>query len=706
MIVHVVDPPKGKSSFFRLQDYIVAGIDAHVDSRAVSFENLASYMTAESTIDVTGDQVEKCIAVEAGNVTNLRNASKEMWAVAQQNSRCVDPVYHYILSWPENERPPVADIMAAARHTLAALGLQEHQYLVAVHANTDNIHAHVAVNKIHPLTHMAKHIEWSHKTLHKAAREAEIQFGWQHDPGLWEVMEIGGKKVLFPRKSYLQDVLPLSSKAKNYEVWNGRESFEGWVKKKPALALRRALEKPTSWQDIHQALSAYGIELTDSGGGGLRVELLRQSEEDKPVAVAASRVFRFMKRKELEKAIGPFVPLDPNGPAPARVETYKRDPIKRVTRRLERLAQRETLWDQYLAYSSAIKAEKAETTAFLAGLRKDKKQADAERYRLMKASYAAKRRELKADNSLSSTQKQQAYMLLKMTYEQAREELKDQLAIERKAIDDLLPKTTSWREWVEEQAQQGNEAAISALRGMVYEEKRQAKRGKPAASELPPSIRPAPARLGEDPTIRLLVGLAWQVSSNGRILYRFKKSNELAFVDEGPQLSFGRRDVTDEALLATLRYAKMKWGDTLHVDGGDAVFRERLVRLASSLNMTVDNQELKELQQQAIGERTTSPATQGQRMPLPAPIDAPLAVDLKRANPTAQIALAESQENTYRGKIERVDQTHALQKVGQDRYVLHDLRMLDKLPAVGTEIAIRYRAGSGKVSENTRSKGR
>lgn len=701
MIVHVVEPPKGKSSFFRLTDYVVSNIGNHVDDRAVSFSKLTSYVTAESTTDMTGDQVEKCIAVETGNVTNLRNAAKEMWSVSQRNQRCKDPVYHYILSWPEKERPPVADIMAAARHTLAALGLQEHQCIVAIHANTDNIHAHVEVNRVHPRTFKAKHLEWAHKTLHKAAREMELKFGWQHDPGLWEVMEIGGKKVLFPRKSYLQDILPLSSKAKKFEIWNGRESFEGWLKKKPAHALQRALENPTSWQDIHQALSAFGIELTDNGGGGLRVELLRQSGDDKPVAIAASKVFRFMKRKDLEKSIGPFVPLDPNGPAPAQVERYKRDPIKRITRRLERLAQRENLWDEYLAYRESIKAERAEKNAILADWKDGKKQADAERYRLYKASYAAKRRELRADKRLSGTQKQQAYILLKLTYEQAREELKDQLAAERRAFDDLMPQLKSWREWVEEQAQQGNEAAISALRGIVYEEKRKAKRGGHEEAEPVPSIRPAPARPDDDPSIRAIINLAWQVSSNGRIFYRFKQTNELAFIDEGPELSFGRREVTDEALLATLRYAKMKWGNTLHITGGDAVFRERLLRLASSLNMTVDNQELKELQQRTAGARTASPATQDKETHQVVP----LVASLKRANPAAQVTPAEIQENTYRGKIERVDHTHVLQRIGKDRYVLHDLRMLDRLPAVGAGLVIRYRSGSGKVSENTRSRG-
>lgn len=287
---------------------------------------------------------------------------------------------------------------------------------------------------------------------------------------------------------------------------------------------------------------------------------------------------------------------------------------------------------------------------------------------------------------------------------QSREELKLQIDSERKEINELTPKVMSWREWVEELAQQqGDEAAISALRGMVYEEKRQAKRGSEEAEPVP-SIRPAPARPDDDPSIRAIINLAWQVSSNGRIFYRFKQTNLLAFIDSGKELSFGRREVSDEALLATLRYAKMKWGgNTLHLTGGDAVFRERVLHLASSLNMTVNNQELKELQQKAIEVQTAPPATHGKETHQIVPLEA----RFKRDNPAAQVTIpAEIQEKTYRGKIERVDHTHALQQVGKDRYVLHDLRMLDRLPAVGADVAIRYCTGSGKVAENTRSKGR
>lgn len=715
MIVKV--PPKrrdGKTSFARLLDYMTAGITAlGIDPRKISFDTLTQYITAESVLNEIGDQVEKTIAVEIGNLSSLKNAATEMWAVSQRNTRCEDPVFHYILSWPEHERPAVGDIMAAARKTLSALGLQEHQYVVAVHANTDNIHAHVEVNRIHPLTYQSRHLEWSHKTLHRAARESEIEFGWSHDNGLWQVVEIDGKKLVLPNNDYVERAMDvLSSEARDYEVWTGKESFESYCKGEPAKALQRALRtRPLTWQTIHQVISRYGVELKDTGGGGLRVELIKQHEDDKPVAVAASKAFRFLKRKELEKELGPFEALDPNAPAGPKVKTYKRDPVKRLTRRLERHAQREALFQQYEMERDSAKAQRAMVTG---RLKHSSKAANAERYRLLKASYMAKREQLKNDKTLAGNQKQQAYTLLKMTYEVAKEELREQIADERRQINELMPKLTSWRAWVEEQAQQGNEAAISALRGMVYQEKRDAKkRDGDEDDEQIPSIRPVPARPDDAPSIkRVFSSLEWRVSSNGRIFYHFRKTQALAFIDEGRRLTWGRDIVDDEALLATLRYAQSKWGNSLHISGGEEIFKARVVRMATSMGMKIVNPELQHLQ----GQLQTSKA---HSVPAPATAAIPdshekreselsriaIAEKMRQVNPEAKIVQAMTQSKTYRGIVASVDETHALQQVGKG-YVLHQLSTLDKLPVAGKDIEIRYHSNVGRVAPNNRARGR
>jgi len=146
----------GKSSFRQLAAYVTHGITQSGESPAKhSWSNLTQYITKDSVLDALGEHVEKTIGVEIGNVSSLENAPAEMYAVAQQAPRVKEPVYHYILSWPEHERPATQDIFAAARDTLAALGMGDHQYIIAIHANTDNLHAHIEVNRVHPKTFRA-----------------------------------------------------------------------------------------------------------------------------------------------------------------------------------------------------------------------------------------------------------------------------------------------------------------------------------------------------------------------------------------------------------------------------------------------------------------------------------------------------------------------------------------------------------------------
>jgi hypothetical protein len=72
--------------------------------------------------------------------------------------------------------------------------LTEHQHIVAIHANTDNLHAHIEVNRVHPKTFCAFDPYRDYLTLHRAAREVEIRYYWRHDNGAFNVVEINGKK--------------------------------------------------------------------------------------------------------------------------------------------------------------------------------------------------------------------------------------------------------------------------------------------------------------------------------------------------------------------------------------------------------------------------------------------------------------------------------------------------------------------------------
>ncbi|MCY0852995.1 TraI/MobA(P) family conjugative relaxase, partial [Cupriavidus sp. D39] len=296
----IVKVPKnrrdGRSSFKDLSKYITDGIQNQAaPPTTTSWDRLTQYITQESVLDELGDEVEKTIAVEIGNVTSLATAPAEMYAVANKNARAKNPVYHYILSWPEHEKPKTEDIFEAVRHTLGALGMADHQYIAAVHANTDNIHVHVEVNRVNPQTFKAVPLGFDHKTLHRAAREVEIRFGWHHDSGLFKVVDVGGRKLVVEDASYVEDdIARVQGKAEAVGTWSGDESLQEWCARVPADPLRRVLKdnKMTSWQDVHRVLLQHGLELRDAGGGGMVVADTTgaaQSRGGQPVVVAASK---------------------------------------------------------------------------------------------------------------------------------------------------------------------------------------------------------------------------------------------------------------------------------------------------------------------------------------------------------------------------------------------------------------------------------
>ncbi|EJM3926431.1 relaxase/mobilization nuclease domain-containing protein, partial [Salmonella enterica] len=122
------------------------------------------------------------------NCTSLETAAADMEYIAQQAHYAkdnTDPVFHYILSWQAHESPRPEQIYDSVRHTLKSLGLGEHQYVSAVHTDTDNLHVHVAVNRVHPVTGYLNCLSWSQEKLSRACRELELKHGFAPDNGCW-----------------------------------------------------------------------------------------------------------------------------------------------------------------------------------------------------------------------------------------------------------------------------------------------------------------------------------------------------------------------------------------------------------------------------------------------------------------------------------------------------------------------------------------
>lgn len=704
----------GKSSFKQLATYVTNGISQSGEPpEKTSWANLTQYITKDSVLNALGENVEKTIGVEIGNVQSLASAPAEMYAVARMAPTVKEPVYHYILSWPEHERPKTADIFAAARQTLAALGMAEHQYIIAIHANTDNLHAHIEVNRVHPTTYRAVDTFRDYPTLHKAAREIEIKYGWHHDDGIFQVVEVAGKKHVVRNTEYVDpDIAPTRYGAKQAEVWSGEESLETWCKGEPAAELKRVLadEKTASWQDVHRVLAKYRLELRETGGGGLKVADVsddRPEKLGKPLTVSASAAFRFLKRGELEGKWGKYQPPTGNIGTVEPKRAYKRDPHKRLESRLARKAVRDALYEQYKQADREARQRQDIAREALAPYVTD----DKRRFADLREAYDVRRAAIKADASLGPTQKQQAYMIAKVTMTKTRQQLVEQIRAERAERNQLLPPVPSWREWVEAQAQSGSEAAISALRGMVYQDGRDQKKkqARDAIAESENSIMPARA-VDTDPSIRPLGNLIWRVGNNGRVSYSFD-DGQPAFRDDGERLTFGRADVSDGALAATLQYGAEKWKDGLRVSGGDFAFKARVVRMAVEQGITIQNTELRGLEKQIRDELAARKQTHGIRQHQGSSLpgvqvnrNVSLADDdieslVRGVKRTAIVERATTDRKTYTGTIVAQNAKHIAQDVGKNQVVIHDRSAFDLTPEQGARVAIKYRSGKANVSQ-------
>ena len=311
-----------------------------------------------------------------------------------------------------------------------------------------------------------------HKTLHRVARELEIENGWFHDRCLYEVVELNGsKKIVESEDRLLLD--KTRDGASRSETWSGEVSLERWCREGPASALDMAVADTsmTAWKQVHLTLASFGLELRESRRGGMCVHDVGRDGVDEPEkarVVSLSRAFG-VQRQELEERCGPFEPSKVTRLAAEAAMSYKRDPNKRIERRVERKAMQDALRARFKSEVQA--ARKTRCLAELV-LKEEFLKHDRERLSDQDSGYRTCRLQIRNDKRLTSLQKRQAYMLAKLSHGQVRAQLREQIKEERALRRELLPALPMWRTWVEALAQTGDEAAISALRGLVYRERR------------------------------------------------------------------------------------------------------------------------------------------------------------------------------------------------------------------------------------------
>ena len=713
MIPHIPAQRQQKLSaskpFSDLVNYVIENKHKTLHLYSNKFSDILNYST--NSLDKQTNE-EKCIAIRTHGIADITTASIQMNAVSSQNTRCVDPTFHFILSWPEHERPHPDLIFDAAEHAIKALNLAEHQYVLAVHVDTDNIHCHIAVNRIHPKTFKSRNIEWAKKTLHLAARQSEIKHGWTNDNGIYivETSPAGNKSIVLnnnlarsanANQGYAQSHLAQKS---TLPPWSDPDSLSAWIKTDVSRALKKVLPTLQDWNALHGWLAKYHITLTDTGGGGMRIHAT-SAVTGEVVDLPASKGLRVLKRAELEVRWGKFAlgALEPNPYIPSyqsdRIEldetndsvsvaairhtkpdrshltplqlergaikflkqfdrgfppnrgvlnvfdepdrlipashrkgslheiessprSLSRDDAKREARKQERAAARVDLRSRFAQYQRFVREGDTDHSLRNKAIR-------AERSLALKAMHLATKsakQALRNNQTMSQTEKLHTAVSIFNDSTELKRQINANYQTQNAALKATRLPTLGWRNWLHEQANLGDQAALSALRGIVYQAQRDAKYRREIAQDAEETIEQAEvtpensarkfnqlmARLLDeerkeiairsarasdmrpyevDALLARYVGMQWLVTGNGNVEYSDRDAAHL-FTDRGNRITFDRVLVTDEDICLALVHAQNKYGKQLSLTGQDSVFTKRMARLADDMGMTILNPEL------------------------------------------------------------------------------------------------------------------
>lgn len=113
----------------------------------------------------TDEGGEKCLHYEGFNffAPDVERMKAEMTGLATASQNRVTKgrsfIQHWVMSWGELEKPDIKEVVASARAFLEDMGMKNHQAVVGIHINTENIHVHMAVSRIDPMTHALKN-DW------------------------------------------------------------------------------------------------------------------------------------------------------------------------------------------------------------------------------------------------------------------------------------------------------------------------------------------------------------------------------------------------------------------------------------------------------------------------------------------------------------------------------------------------------------------
>lgn len=522
-------------------------------ARRSSFKELVAYIThaKDKAVRIGEVRVTNCHQQEA------QDAVLEVLATQLQNQRaCSDKTYHLLISFPAGESPSAETLRSIEIEVCNALGFGEHQRVSAVHTDTDNLHIHVAINKIHPKTLAIHNPYCDYKALGTVCERLEHVYGLIH--------------------TNHQTIAPgARNRALDVEYLAGVESLLGWIQRECLEELRQA----QSWAELYQRLSRNGLALQERGNG-----LVVGDEEGR--MVKASSIARDLSKAQLEKRFGPFEATDARLQASRgqKDRIHKAEKVDRAyqPRPMARDSSTDTLYQRYLAEQARRRNARAQI----------RQESRAQKHSLVsqaKERAKIKRgliRELDCDRFMKR-------MLYQQTGAALRENIGGIHAQQRAAHEEKFShaRVLSWFDWLAERAAMGDAQALAALRKRQRAALSRANSRANALLGVREEVEQGRAPRGKKDSasytgIRIDGIKIDSVTKQGTLIYTHGDAKaKSAIRDSGNRLEVSE-GIRQDGLELALAMAVKRFGRSIRIEG-DAAFRERVLSTAQALQLDI-----------------------------------------------------------------------------------------------------------------------
>ncbi|MBZ7936323.1 relaxase/mobilization nuclease domain-containing protein [Campylobacter sp. B0100352/1] len=319
MIIKKIPSRKqNKSSFKNLSDYIL-------DKSNNNAKVLVDYMLDKNNeMDkVEGYHFTNCsFDNDEDNINEIINTQKLNTTTKQ------DKTLHLVVSFQEDEKPTLEILQAIEEEITKSLGMEDHQRLSVVHSNTNNLHIHIAINKVNPHTLKVINPYNDVKILQETAMKLEKKYNLKID----------------------NHISQKDKQSNKYNIHTMNCNFETWVKEKLFKQVDLMLkDEKTTFEDIKQLLAKYDLEFRERRKGFV---IASKSEK---LFCKASSIHRELSKQALEKRFRELN-LKQGIENKQDIKEEKQQEVKEQYQRVNK-ENSKALWEKYLKIENGKKVE-------------------------------------------------------------------------------------------------------------------------------------------------------------------------------------------------------------------------------------------------------------------------------------------------------------------------------------------------------------